>query len=188
MKSSFAQMLMGNTLLTRARSARQRHNGSSTGGFTLMELLIVMSIILILMLIAIPNFSSMKSQANETSAIQSLRAIYQAQIQYQTTYPANGFACALNTLGGVGGSTAPSATSAQVLQGDLATGNKSGYTFSIVNCTKVTVNNQDMYTSYEATAVPQAIGKTGHRGFCIDQAGEIKADPAGGTNCTVPLQ
>jgi prepilin-type N-terminal cleavage/methylation domain-containing protein len=53
-------------------------------GFTLMELLIVMSIMIILMLIAIPNFISMKAQADETSAIQSLRAIYQAQIQYQT--------------------------------------------------------------------------------------------------------
>ena len=92
------------------------------------------------------------------------------------------------TLGGATGSGAPSPQAAQVLQGDLATGNKSGYTFAIVNCTKVTVNNQDMYTSYEATAVPQAVGKTGHRGFCIDQAGEIKADPAGGTNCTLPLQ
>jgi type IV pilus assembly protein PilA len=51
-------------------------------GFTLMELLIVMSIMIILMLIAIPNFISMKAQADETSAIQSLRAIYQAQIQY----------------------------------------------------------------------------------------------------------
>ena len=64
-------------------------------GFTLMELLIVMSIMIILMLIAIPNFISMKAQADETSAIQSLRAIYQAQIQYQTDFPANGFACAL---------------------------------------------------------------------------------------------
>ena len=43
------------------------------------------------------------------------------------------------------------------------------------------MNNQDMYTSYEATAVPQSVGKSGHRGFCIDQAGEIKADLAGGT-------
>jgi type IV pilus assembly protein PilA len=183
MKLSFARMLKGQARISRTEDRHRR-----TAGFTLMELLIVMSIILILMLIAIPNFSSMKSQANETSAIQSLRAIYQAQIQYQTTYPANGFACSLGTLGGATGSGAPSPQSAQVLQGDLATGNKSGYTFAIVNCTKVTVNNQDMYTSYEATAVPQAVGKTGHRGFCIDQAGEIKADPAGGTNCTLPLQ
>ena len=157
-------------------------------GFTLMELLIVMSIMIILMLIAIPNFISMKAQADETSAIQSLRAIYQAQIQYQTDFPANGFACSLTALGGNASAGPPSAQAAQVLQGDLATGQKSGYTFNIVNCTKVTVNNQDMYTSYEATAVPQSIGKSGHRGFCIDQAGEIKADPAGGTNCAQPIQ
>jgi type IV pilus assembly protein PilA len=69
-------------------------------GFTLMELLIVMSIMIILMLIAIPNFISMKAQADETSAIQSLRAIYQAQIQYQTNFPSNGFACSLTALGG----------------------------------------------------------------------------------------
>jgi type IV pilus assembly protein PilA len=162
---------------------RKRQNG-----FTLMELLIVMSIMIILMLIAIPNFISMKAQADETSAIQSLRAIYQAQIQYQTNFPANGFACQLSALGGNASSGPPSPTGAQVLQGDLATGQKSGYTFAITNCTKVTVNNQDMYTSYEGTAVPQSVGKSGHRGFCIDQAGEIKADPAGGTNCTQPIQ
>ncbi len=157
-------------------------------GFTLMELLIVMSIMIILMLIAIPNFISMKAQADETSAIQSLRAIYQAEIQYQTNFPANGFSCSLAALGGNSTAGPPSAQAAQVLQGDLATGQKSGYTFNIVNCTKVTVNNQDMYTSYEATAVPQSVGKSGHRGFCIDQAGEIKADLAGGTSCTQAIQ
>jgi type IV pilus assembly protein PilA len=53
-----------------------------------------------------------------------------------------------------------------------------------VNCTKVTVNNQDQYTGFELTAVPNKIGQTGHRGFCMDDRGEIKSDPAGGTNCT----
>jgi type IV pilus assembly protein PilA len=157
-------------------------------GFTLMELLIVMSIMIILMLIAIPNFISMKASANETSAMQSLRAIYQAQIQYQTSFPANGFACSLAALGGNATAGPPSPQAAQVLQGELAQGQKSGYTFNIVNCTKVTVNNQDMYTSYEVTAVPQAVGKSGHKGFCIDQAGEIKADLSGGTNCTQSIQ
>jgi type IV pilus assembly protein PilA len=163
-------------------------NSSRQRGFTLMELLIVMSIMIILMLIAIPNFISMKAQADETSAIQSLRAIYQAQIQYQTDFPSNGFACSLSSLGGNPSSGAPTPTAAQFLQGDLATGQKSGYTFNIVNCTKVNVNNQDMFTSYEATAVPQSVGKSGHRGFCIDPAGDIKADMAGGTNCTQPIQ
>ena len=65
-------------------------NSSRQRGFTLMELLIVMSIMIILMLIAIPNFISMKAQADETSAIQSLRAIYQSQIQYQTNFPHGG--------------------------------------------------------------------------------------------------
>ena len=85
-------------------------------GFTLMELLIVMSIMIILMLIAIPNFISMKAQADETSAIQSLRAIYQAQIQYQTNFPSNGFACALTALGGNPTSGPPSPQAAQVLR------------------------------------------------------------------------
>jgi type IV pilus assembly protein PilA len=157
-------------------------------GFTLMELLIVISIMLILMLIAIPNMLNLKSQANETSAIQSLRAIYQSEIQYQSNYPANGFACTLSALGGDSAAGAPGAQSAQLLQRDLATGQKAGYTFNVTNCTKATVNNQDMYTSFEATAVPQAVGKTGHRGFCMDMSGEIRSDPTGGTNCTVPLQ
>jgi type IV pilus assembly protein PilA len=152
--------------MTQISLTRSTHRNRQRG-FTLMELLIVMSIMIILMLIAIPNFISMKAQADETSAIQSLRAIYQAQIQYQTNFPSNGFACALTALGGSTSSGPPSPTAAQVLQGDLATGQKSGYTFNIVNCNKVTVNNQDMYTSYEATAVPQSVGKSGHRGFCI---------------------
>ncbi|HZD47457.1 MAG TPA: type II secretion system protein [Silvibacterium sp.] len=174
------------------RLAQRRRQAGFTprreAGFTLMELLIVISIMLVLMLIAIPNFAKMKIQANQTSAIQSLRAIYSAQIQYQTNYPANGFACSLTALGGDPKSGAPTPQSSQLLLGDLSTGQKSGYTFSIVNCTKVTVNNQDQYTGYEATAVPQAVGRTGSNGYCIDQQGEIRADPTGGTNCTQALQ
>lgn len=165
-----------------------RRGRQADAGFTLMELLIVISIMLILMLIAIPNMMNLKSQANETSAIQSLRAIYQAETQYQTNYPANGFSCSLAQLGGNASSGPPNPQDAQLLQSDLASGQKSGYTFNITNCTKTTVNNQDMYTGFEATAVPQSVGKTGHRGFCIDMSGEIKSDPSGGTNCTVPLQ
>ncbi len=168
--------------LTRRRSQRD------DAGFTLMELLIVISIMLILMLFAIPNMLHLKSEANETSAIQSLQAIHEAEMQYNSMYPANGYACVLSELGGSTTSGPPTATSAQLLPADLATGQKSGYTFNITNCTKTTVNNQDMYTSYEATAVPQAVGKTGVNGYCLDMSGEIRKDPTGGTNCTVPLQ
>lgn len=171
-----------------SRSTQQQSRRRRQDGFTLMELLIVISIMLILMLIAIPNFTSIKSQADETSAIQSLRAIAAAEIQYSATYPANGYACSLAALGGDPKSGPPSPESSHLLASDLASGQKSGYTFNIVNCQKVTVNNQDQYTAYEVTAVPQAVGKTGNRGFCLDQFGEIKSDPKGGTNCTQAIK
>lgn len=157
-------------------------------GFTLMELLIVMAIIAILMLIAIPTVGSLKKHANELSAIQSVRAISQAQIQYESTYPSNGFACSLQALGGDPKSGPPSPTNSQMLQGDLASGLKSGYIFNITNCTKVNLNGTDRITGFQVTAVPQTVGQTGDRGFCSDQFGTIKADPAGATNCSQSLQ
>lgn len=152
-----------------------------------MELLIVMSVILILMAVAIPNYMKMRSQANETAAMEELTNIYKAEIQYQTTYPDHGFACGLTQLGGDSKTGTPTAQSAQLIPPDMASGYKSGYLFAVINCSKVTVNNQDVYTSFEVTAVPQSIGKTGNRGFCMDQTGQIKADLAGGTNCTQPI-
>ncbi len=170
------------------RGRQGAHCPVQPNGFTLMELLIVMAIIAILMLIAIPTVGSLTKRANDLSAIQSIRAISQAQLQYESTYPSNGFACSLTALGGDPKSGAPSPTSAQMLQGDLSTGVKSGYLFSISNCTKVNLNGTDRITGYEVTAVPLTVGKTGDRGFCSDQFGTIKADPAGGTNCTQSIQ
>jgi type IV pilus assembly protein PilA len=157
-------------------------------GFTLIELLIVMSVMLILMTLAVPQMLKLTKQAHETSAIQSVRTIGQAELQYNSAYPANGFACSLGALGGDPKSGAPTAQASQLVSPDLATGQKAGYTFAITNCTKVTVNNQDMYTGYEITAVPNSVGRTGDRGFCSDENNLIKFDPAGGTNCTQPIQ
>jgi type IV pilus assembly protein PilA len=164
----------------RTRSARR---SMQPNGFTLMELLIVMAIIAILMLIAIPTMGNLTRQANEMSAMQSVRAVMQAQLQYSTTYPVNGFACSLTALGGDPKSGAPSATSSQLLQSDLSSGIKSGYIFTISNCTKVNLNGTDRITGYQVSAVPETVGKTGNRGFCSDEFGTIKQDPAGGTNC-----
>jgi type IV pilus assembly protein PilA len=156
-------------------------------GFTLMELLIVMAIIAILMLIAIPTVGSLTKRANDLSAVQSIRAIQQAEIQYSSNYPSNGFACTLPALGGDPHSGAPSAAGAQILQGDLTSGFKSGYIFTVTCKDKVTVNSVDRYNSYAVSALPQTVGKTGDRAFCSDQSGAIKFDPAGGSNCTQPL-
>jgi type IV pilus assembly protein PilA len=157
-------------------------------GFTLMELLIVISIILILMLVAIPTAGKIRKHANELSAQKSLQTIEQAQSMYESTYPTSGYACSLTALGGDANAGPPSPTSAGVINGELATGIKSGYFFNITNCSKVNVNNGDRITGYTITAVPATPGKTGDRGFCLDSGGAMKADPAGGTNCTQSIQ
>ena len=159
-------------------------------GFTLMELLIVIAVILILMLMAMKTIGSMRIRANEVSAINSLKVITQAEIEYDSTYPANGYACDMKTLGGVPGTGLPTPTSSQLLDNDLAaSGFKAGYNFKISNCEKVTINGTDRITGYLLTAVPASPGKTGNRGFCTDQfGGSPKYDPTGGTNCTQSLQ
>ena len=71
-------------------------------GFSLIELLIVVAIILVIASIAIPNLLRSRIAANEASAVGSLRAINTAQVTYASTYPSNGFAYALSFLGGTG--------------------------------------------------------------------------------------
>jgi len=164
-----------------------RHKKEMTG-FTLIELLIVMSVILILMTLAIPQLLKLRKTANETSALQSVRTIGQAEMSYSSAYPAQGYACTLAALGGKAGSGAPSPEAGQFINEDLASGSKSGYTFTISGCTKTTVNNIDQYNSYTINAVPNSVGHSGNRGFCADENAQIRFDPKGGTNCTELLQ
>ena len=164
------------------------HKNHQESGFTLVELLIVMSVILILMTLAIPAMQSVVRRGNETSAIASLRMLNEMEGQYNSTYPQHGFACSLTALGGKVGSGPPTAESAQLVAEDLASGNKSGYTFTITGCNKTTVNNIDQYNSYQVNAVPTSIGHSGNRGFCTDENAQIHYDPKGGTNCTELLQ
>jgi type IV pilus assembly protein PilA len=168
---------------------RNTHSRNADAGFTLIELLIVMSIMLVLMALAIPGALKINKQAHQTSALQTMRTIGQAEVSYSSEFPSSGFACSLAVLGGDPKAGAPNAQASQFLDPVLATtGQKSGYTFAITNCTKVTVNNQDTYTSYEITGVPQVIGKTGDNGYCSDENNIVKIDPTGGTNCTQPIQ
>ena len=168
--------------LCRRHARRPRSNG-----FTLMELLIVMAIITILMLIAIPSYLNYVRYANETSAIKSIQTIVQAQVQYASLYPSNGFACSIQNLGGDQHSGPPTPTAAEILPADLASGIKSGYQFAITNCAKNTQNGSDRATDYSIVATPLQVGKTGNRTFCSDSGGTIKFDPTGGTNCTQSL-
>ncbi len=177
-----------NRIFSLSGGHRGAKSSARTNGFTLMELLIVIAIILILMLMAIPTIGGIRKQANEVSAINSMQTIAKAQMQYESTFPTNGYACTLAALGGDPKSGPPTPAAGQFLQPDLAAGIKSGYIFSIGNCTKVSLNGTDRITGYQVNAIPQTVGQTGNRGFCSDQFGTIKADPAGGTNCTQNLQ
>ncbi len=158
-------------------------------GFTLVELLIVMSIIIVIMLFTIPQVSKMTKNANQLSAVQTMRTIATAERGYSSTYATTGYGCPLTVLGGDPKAGAPSPQASQLIDPTLAAGGqKSGYVFTVTCGSKTTVNNQDTYDSVEIIGVPRTIGKTGDNGYCSDENGIIKLDPAGGTNCTQPLQ
>jgi len=156
-------------------------------GFTLMELLIVMAIITVLMLIGFPTYRSVMKHSRELSAKKSMQTIQQAEMMYSTNYPSKGFACNLQYLGGEAGKP-PTATAAQMLPDELSKGNKDGYIFTITNCAKNALNGSERVDGYTLTAVPEAVGKTGDLGFCTDEGGVLKQDPAGGVNCAELVQ
>jgi type IV pilus assembly protein PilA len=167
---------------------KTQRNQASEAGFTLIELLIVMSVILILMTLAVPAMQKVIKRGNQTSAIASIRLLNSMEGEYNSDYPQHGFACSLSALGGKAGSGPPTPEASQKIPEDLASGSKAGYTFTISNCTKTTVNNQDQYNSYQINAVPNSVGHTGDNGYCADENAQIRVDPKGGTNCTDLLQ
>jgi prepilin-type N-terminal cleavage/methylation domain-containing protein len=156
-------------------------------GFSLIELLIVIAIILIIAAIAIPNLLRSKIAANESAAVGSIHTILVAQTTYSTTYPALGFAANLYTLGSSTSGQASSDNAAildPLLGCSTLTCQKSGYIFTIANAT----STMAPVTSYSIYATPSSAGITGDRGFCSDNSNSILADPNGGQNCTVQPQ
>jgi len=142
-------------------------------GFSLIELLIVVAIILIIAAIAIPNLLRSRISANESSAVGSLRTIITTNTQYYSTY-GTGYAAALANLGGATPCVA-AAANACLIDPVLTGGAKSGYTFVAVPNTAVNGIN----TKFEANATPQNVGTTGQRAFCADQTGVIRYNLTG---------
>lgn len=140
-------------------------------GFSLIELLIVVAIILIIAAIAIPNLLRAKIAANESSAAASVRTITTAQIEYQTYYPANGYATGLTALGPPSGGaacSAPSSTNACIIDAVLATGVKSGY--QLVTA----ISGSQPYTAFITSATPTTAGTSGNKGFCSEEDGVVR--------------
>jgi prepilin-type N-terminal cleavage/methylation domain-containing protein len=150
---------------------------SKQKGFSLIELLIVVAIILIIAAIAIPNLLRARMAANESSAVASIRTINTAMVTYNSTYPTVGYAGTLTALGGVAPCT-PTSTSACLIDSVLSTASttaKSGYFF---NAAGVAATPS---VSYYAEGHPVTLNQTGIRSFCSFEDAVVRVDPAGGT-------
>jgi type IV pilus assembly protein PilA len=143
-------------------------------GFSLIELLIVVAIILIIAAIAIPNLMRSKMAANEASAVTSLRTITTAETTYSSSWGV-GYAADLPSLGGVASPCLAIITNACLIDPILSTGTKSGYTFAAAGNTPVGAVNG----GFEVNATPLAVGQTGQRAFCADQTGVIRFNTTG---------
>jgi type IV pilus assembly protein PilA len=147
-------------------------------GFSLIELLIVVAIILIIAAIAIPNLMRARMAANDSSAAASVRSINTSEIAYFGAYPTIGFPLALTTLGGAG-PCSPSIATACLIDNSLATsggGNgKSGYNFNAAGSASAgsTVNDQ-----FYSTGTPLS-NLTGTRSYCSIQDAVLRLQPAG---------
>ena len=152
-------------------------------GFSLIELLIVVAIILIIAAIAIPNLLRSRMSANEASAVGSIRTINASAVEYSFTYPNDGYPATLASLGGASPCTATS-TAACLLDQVLAAGTKSGYTFVW------TGDGNTPSVGYSVTATPVSVGSSGQRMFFSDQSGVIRyaTTGAGATVASPALQ
>ena len=153
-------------------------------GFSLIELLIVVAIILIIAAIAIPNMLKSRMAANQASAVANLRTITTASVSYWVTY-GNGYPPSLDSLGG-SGTTAT--CNASILVDDVLTTSpyqKSGYQFAFIgeqgNVPNVPTGCTPGFHGYLASAAPIAIGTTGNMSYCSSEPGIIHFDTTGAT-------
>ena len=163
-------------------------------GFSLIELLIVVAIILIIAAIAIPNLLRAKISANESSAVGSVRNIITAEASYSSSYPQYGFGATLNILGPNGGAGCPGGPNPTVgaclLDSALAGGaisTKSGYIFEAVGSQPAPpdpITGIAALTNFTASASPVTYNQTGVRVFCAGNDGVLRQNPNTGGGFT----
>src|SRR5271165_6706606 len=147
-------------------------------GFSLIELIIVVTIILIIAAFALPKIMKSQIPAHEASAIASIQAIHESEMIYSSMHPDVGYTPDLATLGGTaqGGGE-------QTIDNNLASGRRSGYTFTYTPGEKV----NGAIRSYTLTAVPDQVGTTGQRRFYSDESGEVHYNGSGPADATNPV-
>jgi len=151
----------------------------STKGFSLIELLIVVAIILIIAAIAIPNLLQARMSANEASAVGSLKALQSAEVVYFNTYPTVGYSNAIGNLGGPGPCT-PSSITACLIDSFLATSTpggtgKSGYVFLATGIVSGGTTYNDAYVT---AAAPVLAHSTGNHDYCSTNDGILRSQLA----------
>jgi type IV pilus assembly protein PilA len=139
-------------------------------GFSLIELLIVVAIILIIAAIAIPNLLRARIAANESSAVASIRTLNTAQISYNSAYPTVGFSSAMTSLAGTS-CAPPSSSGACLIDTTLAAGTKSGYIFTIAGVSGTPA------ASYQFIASPISPNQSGTRYFCSFEDAVVRVNP-----------
>ena len=145
-------------------------------GFSLIELLIFVAIILIIAAIAIPNLLRSKIAANESSAVGSVRTIGTAEVTYSSSW-GSGYAPTIAELGGAAPCVTATAAASCLIDPllSVAPNTKSGYVFSAAGTMAVAgINN-----GFEINAAPTTFQTTGVRAFCDDQTGVLKFDVSG---------
>ncbi|MEE9234840.1 MAG: prepilin-type N-terminal cleavage/methylation domain-containing protein [Candidatus Acidoferrales bacterium] len=157
----------------------------SERGFSLIELLIVVAIILVVAAIAIPMLFQSKMAANESVTVANLKAINAGLSIYNITYPTCGFPDSLTRLAA---GTPPNSANAGLLDPTMANDNfdKSGYRFSYVLTQGVGDCTGTLGAAYEVEARPVILDKTGRRGFYTDVTQVIRADRDGDAEPTSP--
>ena len=129
-------------------------------GFSLVELLVVIAVILIILAVGIPNINRFRMNSAETIVIREVQTIAQAQTQYQSQF--GRYASSLAELGPAHGA-ADSPAAAGLIPGKLASGEKDGYLFTLTSSAG----------GYVVNAVPKSFGSTGRRTFYLDQNGVV---------------